>query len=80
MHRRPNRSRNQIQKLFEQHNWAEVVRLGRAGYPRSADMNFEYGLALAHLQRWTEARSALLHGARHVLGRGDSNRVGRDCL
>ena len=58
----PNSS--QIQQLFDQKNWAEVVRLAEPLVARSADLNFEYGLALAHLQRWPEARVALMAGER----------------
>lgn len=53
---------SQIQQLFEQKNWAEVVRLAGSIASRSADLNFEYGLALAHLQQWPEARAALIAG------------------
>jgi tetratricopeptide (TPR) repeat protein len=55
---------SQIQQLFDQHNWPEVVRLAAPLAPRSADLNFEFGLALAHLQRWPEARAALQAGER----------------
>ncbi len=55
---------SQIQQLFEQKNWAEVVRLAGPVSVRSADIEFDYGLALARMQNWTEARSALLAGER----------------
>jgi hypothetical protein len=55
---------SQIQQLFEQRNWAEVVRLAGPLGSRSADLNFDYGLALAHLKRWTEARATLMTGER----------------
>ncbi len=58
----------QIQQLFEQNNWEAVVRLAGPVALRSADMNFEYGLALAHLQRWREADAALLAGDRACPG------------
>lgn len=54
----------QIQQLFEQKNWAEVVRLAGPLSVRSADLDFEYGLALAHTQKWTEARAVLLTAER----------------
>lgn len=54
----------QVQQLFDQKNWAEVVRLAERLSARSADVNFTYGLALAHMQRWTDARAALLAGRR----------------
>ena len=53
---------SQIQELFEQHNWDEVVRMAERLPHRSADLNFAYGMALAHLERWPEARAALLAG------------------
>ncbi|MFP5227374.1 MAG: tetratricopeptide repeat protein [Acidobacteriota bacterium] len=53
-----------MQQLFEQHNWAEVVRLTAPMQKRSADAQFDYGMALAHLGRLHEARAALLAGAR----------------
>ncbi len=53
---------SQVQQLFEQKNWAEVVRLASVVSDRSADLDFDYGLALAHMQNWSEARSALMAG------------------
>ncbi len=53
-----------IQQLFTRQNWAEVVRLAAPLACRSADLNFDYGLALAHLQQWSAARAALLAGRR----------------
>jgi tetratricopeptide (TPR) repeat protein len=41
-----------------------VVRLAQSRPGRSAEENFSYGMALAHLQRWPEARAALLLGER----------------
>jgi tetratricopeptide (TPR) repeat protein len=55
---------SQIEQLFEQKSWAEVVRLAGPIPSRSADLNFEYGLAQAHLQHWPEARAALMAGER----------------
>lgn len=54
----------QIQQLFQQQNWAEVVRAAGALPSRSADVQFTYGMALAHLGRLADARAALLAGAR----------------
>jgi hypothetical protein len=55
---------SQIQHLFVQQNWPEIVRLAGAMPSRSPDDNFAYGMALAHLHRLGEAHSALLAGAR----------------
>lgn len=53
----------EILQRYDEKNWAEVVRLAKTQPGRTADVNFVYGMALAHLQRWSEARSALLAGA-----------------
>jgi hypothetical protein len=45
-------------------DWAEVVRLAGPLSARSADVNFDYGLALAHLEQWSAARAALISGRR----------------
>ncbi len=52
-----------MQQLFEQHNWAELVRVAGAIRVRSAGVQFDYGMALAHLGRLNEARAALEAGA-----------------
>jgi tetratricopeptide (TPR) repeat protein len=51
-----------IHQSFEQRNWAETVRMAAGLRCRPAATNFELGLALGHLQRWAEARAALLAG------------------
>lgn len=51
-----------VHQAYEQKNWDEVVRLAEGEKSRSADENFDYGMALAHLQRWREAHAALLVG------------------
>lgn len=49
---------------MQQERWAELVqRLGPLSN-RSAEQEYEYGIALAHLQRWDQAHSALLRGSR----------------
>jgi hypothetical protein len=53
-----------IQTLFQQQNWAEVVRLAQSMPARNPDVNFAYGMALARLNRLAEARAVLLAGAR----------------
>ncbi len=52
-----------IQSAFELHNWLEVVQMA-SPLARTADLNFDYGLALAHLERWQDARAALMAGWR----------------
>jgi tetratricopeptide (TPR) repeat protein len=53
-----------IQQLFQQQNWPEIVRLAPTMPTRDAAINLSYGLALAHLNRLSEARQALLQGRR----------------
>jgi hypothetical protein len=53
-----------IQQLFQQQNWPEVVRLAPTLPTRDAATNLSYGLALAHLNRLSEARQTLLDGRR----------------
>lgn len=53
-----------IHQAYEQKNWDEVVRRAQAQTVRSAEENFDYGMAQAHLQRWNDAHAALLAGER----------------
>jgi len=53
-----------IQQAFAQKDWARVVTLAEAQPSRSADVDFDFGMALAHLGRWTAAHAALLAGQR----------------
>lgn len=49
---------------MQEERWAELVqRLAPLGN-RSAEQEYEYGIALAHLERWDQARAALLRGSR----------------
>jgi tetratricopeptide (TPR) repeat protein len=54
----------QIEQLFSQQNWTEVVRLAASLPCRSAGINFNYGMALAHLQQLPAAHDALIAGYR----------------
>ena len=49
-------------QLFEQERWPELVLLLEHVPRASADLDYYYGVALAHLERWDEAREALLAG------------------
>ncbi|HEX7289007.1 MAG TPA: hypothetical protein VF532_22675, partial [Candidatus Angelobacter sp.] len=51
-------------ELFHAEKWSELVQLVDRVPNRSADLDYEYGLALAHLERWDDARRALLAGHR----------------
>jgi tetratricopeptide (TPR) repeat protein len=64
----PDREPSEVQALVAQHDWAGVVRIAGPLASRSADLNFDYGIALAHLQQWPEARGALMAGARQCPG------------
>jgi hypothetical protein len=54
----------EAKRLFDQERWREVVQLLEHAPRNSADLNYYYGLALAHLEHWEEARTALLAGER----------------
>jgi Tetratricopeptide repeat len=51
-------------QLFEQERWPELVQLLQPAPRVSADLDYYYGVALAHLARWDEARKALSDGRR----------------
>ncbi len=55
---------SEILQRFNEKNWPEVVRLAAPLPARSADVDFAYGMALAHLERWQDAHAALLAGHR----------------
>jgi tetratricopeptide (TPR) repeat protein len=52
----------QAKQLFEQERWPELVQLLERAPRASADIDYYYGVALAHLQRWEEARQSLAAG------------------
>lgn len=54
----------QIQQAYDQRHWSDVVRLAQPLPARSAQVNFNYGMALAHLGHFRAARAALSAGAR----------------
>lgn len=54
-----------IRRAYGQRKWSEVVHLAQLLTARSADVQFDYGMALAHLGRWSAAHAALQAGARH---------------
>jgi tetratricopeptide (TPR) repeat protein len=51
-------------QLFDQEHWEELVRFLQATPDRSPELDYEYGVALAHLERWDESRQALEAGRR----------------
>jgi tetratricopeptide (TPR) repeat protein len=53
---------SEVDRLYGEQKWDEVVAAAEKAGSRTADVNFDLGMALAHLQRWEQARSALLAG------------------
>src|ERR1035441_1630809 len=54
----------EIQKLYEQKRWDQLVREVESTPTRGAEIDYYYGSALAHLARWNESRAAFLAGRR----------------
>lgn len=52
------------QYLLKEERWPELVQLLNTVPDRSADQEYEYGMGLARMERWDEARAAFLRGAR----------------
>ena len=54
-----------IKRLFDAGHWDSVVReVETTSLPRGGEIDFYYGIALANLGRWDEARTAFLAGRR----------------
>lgn len=49
-------------QLFEQERWQQLIALLEKAPRTSADLNYYYGIALAHEEHWQEADKALLAG------------------
>jgi tetratricopeptide (TPR) repeat protein len=58
----------ELHRLYAGQKWAEVVAAAEQSRSRSVDDQFELGMALAHLQRWNEAKAALLAGEKACAG------------
>jgi hypothetical protein len=59
----PDRTRlAEIKQLLAAERWQEVVRLAETEAAPSADLNYYYGIALAHLERWGDAERAFERG------------------
>ncbi len=54
----------QIEQLSAEERWQEIVRLAEAAPTRSTELDYYYGIALARLERWDEARSVFQAGSR----------------
>jgi len=50
------------ESLFKAERWPALVAVLKAEPSRSAEHEYQYGIALAHLEQWDEARSAFLRG------------------
>ncbi len=57
-------SSQDIQKLADAQRWTDIVALLAPLPSRSADLDFHYGSALAHLKRWSDAELELQAGRR----------------
>ena len=57
-------SAQEMQSLADAQRWTDIVNRLEPLHSRTADMDFYYGSALAHLERWSDAESALLAGSR----------------
>ncbi len=55
-------------RAFDAGQWEEAAKLAQGAAEQPADLDFVNGLALARLQRWKEAREALLSGERKAPG------------
>jgi hypothetical protein len=53
-----------VKQLYEQKKWEEVLRDARGSPQQSPDFDYYAGMALSHLDRWTEAREAFSSGVR----------------
>lgn len=51
-----------VKKLYAEQRWEEVVQQAPASPDQAAELDLYRGLALAHLQRWNEARAAFEGG------------------
>src|SRR5262245_19380754 len=53
---------DEIKQLIAAERWQDVVRIAETVADRSADLNYYYGISLARLERWGEARMAFQSG------------------
>src|SRR5580765_6764524 len=57
-------SAEQVRQLAAEGRWQDIAQLVAPPQSRSADLHFYYGTALAHLERWQEAKDVFRAGAR----------------
>jgi len=53
-------------QLIEKQQWQEVVSLAESTPNRSPELNYLYGTALAHLERWSQAHATFKDGERNL--------------
>lgn len=51
-----------IKQLAAEERWQEILSIAEAEAAPSADLNYYYGIALAHLERWGDAENAFERG------------------
>jgi len=56
-------AQDRFKDLFKAERWQQLALLLKAEPQRSAELEYEYGIAMAHLEKWDEARSAFLRGS-----------------
>jgi hypothetical protein len=54
----------EIARLYSEHAWPELAARAQSMPSRTPDVDFDYGMALAHLRRWADARAELIEGRR----------------
>ena len=59
---------DKIKQLSEEEKWVEIVRFAETDASPSAEVNYYYGLALARLERWSEATRAFRNGLKQTPG------------
>jgi hypothetical protein len=57
-----------VKKLYSEQKWEEAAREARGPADQSAELDYYAGMALAHLERWREARDGFSVGARKAPG------------
>ena len=55
-----------VKKLYAEHRWADILRLVPAAPDLSPELDYYRGMALAHLERWQEAKEAFEFGRRNA--------------
>ena len=56
------------QKAFDAGHWEEAANLARGPADQSPDLDFVMGLALAHQEKWSEAKQSFASGSRKAPG------------